>query len=841
MLRLKARHLQHQASNLIRQFLERDVGLDETLPELPLRLARVILDAPFVTERNVPSAAEGLGMLYEKYRKYCKHLDVPSRLVDRVKDEAMWLEILTEAFSSQESMRTRTGERPITPSSKETITEGPAPGPGHDVDHALFFRGADDSEFVLLVGLTQYVWAHKGTKTWGNYFRMRVLVLRHRKGDPRTEDDARTEDEESSEDVEDGDEEDEDDHEPMDAPESDEYDMVGGGAHHYCAEAHHPDTLWAYADDRHDMSGWPGERAAWSIIRGVARPGHWVRQFPYFTAEQFVPDGIWSIGSVRSVFEGVHGGKFNLDIRSDELFLLAKNIISLGCHKYAKDFLEDMRRFLQPLSKLFADILYEARVSIAYCKWPESHDWVTFDDNAAERSLALTFRFPGALPDEGPELSVKLRCGDERGVLCASARYAYRGLEGPGGDGPYDYDPVGAARVYLGALGCSRVRNAMHLVAHCNAPHPKVSFEPTRPWHNKRPLVSGGGKPYGYDLGEPALLGQILEVLAASVYPDVEVVKSLRFSRLPSGVRTKFDAEHPGLRVRPLVCSLQNAWDQTLMRVSIQCQTTKRPDHELQTFGPFKTLVTITVEPGEVRPSVVANQHCAKDLLKKYLLANSLCGENALDLLKAFQEGGSASLRTYTMWYRYFYTCRSDELEGTVGDLIDMLCLLTAGKMGLAKRTHLQDVTTSCGDGVLRRDIKTGVVWIWNLEPDDDGRVISAGQVEINFGPVGGELMLQFRVTVRKPAESPASQPIPIDDDANAPIPIHDDDSASVNAPIPTHDDDSASVNAPIPTHDDDNASVSSSKTLCHTPTDDDSSTNADEAQAQKLNASKVS
>ena len=200
------------------------------------------------------------------------------------------------------------------------------------------------------------------------------------------------------------------------------------------------------------------------------------------------------------------------------------------------------------------------------------------------------------------------------------------------------------------------------------------------------------------------------------------------------------------------------------------------------------------------------------------------------------------------MWYTYFYTCRSDELEGTVGDLIDMLCLLTAGKMGLAKRTHLQDVTTSCGDGVLRRDIKTGVVWIWNLEPDDDGRVISAGQVEINFGPVGGELMLQFRVTVRKPAESPASQPIPIDDDDNAPIPIHDDDSASVNAPIPTHDDDKASVKSPIPTHDDDNASVSSSKTLCHTPKtlcytppNDDSWTNADEAQAQKLNASKVS
>lgn len=110
MIMHKHRCLQHQASNLIRQFLERDVGLDETLPELPLRLARVILDAPFVTERNVPSAAEGLGMLYEKYRKYCKHLDVPSRLVDRVKDEAMWLEILTEALSDQQSMRTRTGE-----------------------------------------------------------------------------------------------------------------------------------------------------------------------------------------------------------------------------------------------------------------------------------------------------------------------------------------------------------------------------------------------------------------------------------------------------------------------------------------------------------------------------------------------------------------------------------------------------------------------------------------------------------------------------------------------------------------------------------------------------------
>ena len=97
---------------------------------------------------------------------------------------------------------------------------GPDPFPGRHVDHKLFFRGADDSEFVLLVGLTQRVWAHKGTKTWGNYFRMRALVLRHRK------DDAWIEDEESSEDEKDGDEEDEEDYEPMIGPDSDEYDMV---------------------------------------------------------------------------------------------------------------------------------------------------------------------------------------------------------------------------------------------------------------------------------------------------------------------------------------------------------------------------------------------------------------------------------------------------------------------------------------------------------------------------------------------------------------------------------------------------------------------------------------
>ena len=99
MLRHKDLYLQHEASDKIREFLERDVGLDETLPELPLLLARVILDAPFVSERDVPCVACGLAMLFDRYRKYCKHLDVPYRLVDRVKDKAMWLEILTEAFS----------------------------------------------------------------------------------------------------------------------------------------------------------------------------------------------------------------------------------------------------------------------------------------------------------------------------------------------------------------------------------------------------------------------------------------------------------------------------------------------------------------------------------------------------------------------------------------------------------------------------------------------------------------------------------------------------------------------------------------------------------------------
>jgi len=714
-----------------------------------------------VGDEAFPSTEDDVERLRNRYRAFCaEDLDVPSTFVTQANNKEIWLDILSAAFPGQR----------IVPSSKETISVGPVGSlPGRAVHHALFFRGPPDSEIVLLVGLTRWVWANRRMRTYGHYSRMRLLVLR--RGEKASKEDegenpkgheveaspAGTGWPSSSSDGT-GIYESHESHEVCDGESDQVCDsvateyvtledfcqlvLVGDGGHYYSSDAHHPETLWSLYGRHGDPE------TEWAILHGNQRPGSWVHlPNPCFTArKERMHSSQWVIASVQPVEKSVHfERKFMLDIYSHDLFLHARRIESEGSKNYARDNEAEMHLFLTTLYNVFEHVLREARINIYYENWSSKPNWVDFGELDEDRFLPLTLRYPGCDgADSGPELTVRIRSG-VHGVLHASTMFDYLGETGPSFESVIYPHPeaqhVEAARHYLGPEGCSEVRMAMRRIMNPRSTSQTVSFSPPEEWAAHK-LALNSQRPWevGYDLHEPDALGQALLLLAASAYSKGQRITSASYLRPPAGAR-----DQRGLTwayFRPCVYELK-VGERTLMRVLFECERA-----EYDSNRELAVVVSIRVEPGDADRPAVGGGNFRLDILKDYLRASSICTDHAAALIAAFNGGGQASLKTFYPWHRSFYMIRSDELDKRISNLIDFLCLLTKCDLSTSEtdRGPRLDTRIPFGVGICHRSIQTKATWNWKVQPFNR----PAKEIGISLCPDKDQhLVLRFEVSVQ--------------------------------------------------------------------------------------------
>ena len=739
------------AANEIQKVLASLVDWNPTFPKLAGQLARVIQTAPNVHRRDWEMTCAGIRMLKTRYHtRIAKHLDAPPGFIDRANDGVLWVAILEAAFKDLPE------KLPVIFCGVHTIFDGGLRAddrePGSVMEQSILFKCGAEFQILVVVGLIRWRFINPLNYTTGTYLRPYALVLgccqvvvrvrensRHLVGADISENED-SESNTSSEEIDnyESDTDSEKDYQPV------QDDDIGAiffvdSKQVFSTHAQHPEVWWQF-DERPSSS-------RWVIISGPGRPGFWItRPNPVITMRPDVRfENEWRIRSVSELDQVVRGGLFTLEIESPGLFKAAESIMSAGSGDFSLRDPTAMRRFLRGVSDAYEEILYEARVKVAHWNWKHKTDWIAFQDITEDNRLPLILRFPGYNRDAGAELTVMLSLGKQN-MLSARTDFRYFGDEGP----YINARPSQQARLaheLLSFEGCKKVRAGMRLVAACGARAITLSVRPPTGWlkpDDRDPWFDG----CHYRPSDLRSFGDVLQMLAAGACPDgpaaVPALSRFSVGKVADGLLQQGTFE------------LRNNARQTWMTVLVQRTLTEEPTAHKNTprrrIKPTQIDLRIVIKPGNVAPPVVNKDEFALHVLVNYLRQNSLCAENAPNLLIAFRRGGPASLETYHPWPRCFYMNKDKDLERMCLDLIQFLCYVHDG--GKPRTSSMNHKTMFCGKELLSlREVPTDFSWKGTVHLEQQPLM----DVTIRLVPDDDDddtLLLQLRVILASSASS---------------------------------------------------------------------------------------